>query len=100
MNTKPVLEQEFVYNADEDGDFRVVRVSLDITEMAEIITIKTDHNMTLAEVERVLHGFEEDILRKMEMKLDPNYPARLEYKGNTLKIAFDREHKVKGLVPL
>jgi len=98
--TKSVLEQEFVYNADTDGEFRVVRVSLDVTEMEEIITIRAEQNMTLSEVERVLKGFEEDILKKMQMKLDDNYPARLEYKGKVFKIAFDREHKVKGVVPL
>jgi len=100
MTTKRVLEQEFVYNADADDDFRVVSVALDITEMAEIITIKTDQNMTMNEIERVLFGFEDDVLKKMEMELNDNYPANLEYKGKTFKIAFNEQHKVKGIVPL
>jgi len=94
-----VLEQEYVYNADKTDDFRVVRISLGVTEMKEIITIKTDENMTMAEVDRVLRGFEEDVLSKMDMSLDANYPAQLEYKGKILKVQFGPDHKVKGIVP-
>ena len=97
---KPVLEQEYVYNADKTEEFRVVRISLDVTEMEEIITIKTEENMTLGEVDRVLRGFEADVLSRMDITLDKDYPARLMYKGRTLKIAFGDDHKVKGIVPL
>lgn len=97
---RPILEQEYVYTNDGTGEYSVVRVSLDITEMEEIITIKPQQNMTLAEVERVLHGFEEDILQRMQMKLSGSYPARLDYKGKIFKIAFDHNHNVKGIVPL
>ena len=97
---KPILEQEYVYNADKTEEFRVVRISLDVTEMEEIITIKTEENMTLNEVDRVLHGFEADVLSRMDIKIDKDHPARLMYKGRTLKIDFDENHKVKGIVPL
>jgi hypothetical protein len=100
LSVKPVLEQEYVYNADETGDFRVVRISLDVTEMKEIVTLKPQENMSFAEVERVLTGFEEDVLKKMQMKLEGSYPARLEYKGKVFKIAFDEEHNVKGIINL
>ena len=93
-----VLEQEYVYNADKTDDFRVVKVSLDVTEMEEIITIKTEENMTLSEVDRVLRGFESDVLSKMGITLDKDYPARLMYKGQISKIAFGDDHKVKGIV--
>jgi len=96
---KQVLEQEYVYNADETEDFRVVRIALGVTEMEEFITVKTEENMTLSEIDRVLRGFESDVLSRMDIKLDANYPARLEYKGKTLKIAFGEDHKVKGIVP-
>jgi len=36
----------------------------------------------------------------MQMSLQGNYPARLNYKGNTFKIAFGPDHKVKGISPL
>lgn len=97
---KPVLEQEYVYEADGSGEFCSVRVSLDVTEMEEIVTVRPEENMTLGEVERVLHGFESDVLKKMQMKLEGNYPARLEYKGKVFKIAFDNKHNVKGIVTL
>lgn len=97
---KPVLEQEYVYKEDGSDEFCVVRVSLDITEMEEIVTLRPEQNMTLAEVERVLHGFEADILRKMQMKLEGSYPARLDYKDKIFKIAFDDKHNVKGIFPL
>jgi hypothetical protein len=97
---KPILEQGMVYTADGSGDFCVVRVSLDITEMAEIVTLKPTQNMTLAEVERVLLDFEADVLKTMQMKLEGSYPARLDYKGKVFKIAFDGNHSVKGIVPL
>jgi hypothetical protein len=97
--TKSILEQEYVYEADNTGDYCNVWVSLDITEMAEIVTIKPQQNMTLSEVERVLLGFEADVLQKMQMKLEGSYPARLDYKGRIFKIAFDENHKVKGIVP-
>jgi hypothetical protein len=98
--TKSILTQEYVYEADVTGDFCNVMVSLDITEMEEIVTLKPQQNMTFAEVERVLLGFEEDVLNKMQMKLEGSYPARLEYKGKTFKIAFDDTHSVKGILPL
>ncbi|MCL1842222.1 MAG: hypothetical protein FWF79_00220 [Defluviitaleaceae bacterium] len=97
---KPILEQEYVYTADTSEEYCVVRVSLDITEMEEIVTLKPQQNMTLAEVERVLHGFEKDVLKQMQMKLEGSYPARLDYKGKVFKIAFDDKHNVKGIVPL
>jgi len=97
---KPVLEQEYVYTADITEDFRVALISLGVTEKEEIITIKTEENMTLTEVDRVLRGFEADVLSRMSITLDENYPARLEYKGQTFKIAFGPDHKVKGIVPL
>jgi len=95
-----VLEQEYVYNADKTDDFRVVRINLSVTEMSEIITIKTEENMTMGEVDRVLRGFEEDVLSKMDMSLDDNYPAQLEYKGKLLRIVFGSNHKVKGIEPI
>lgn len=94
-----VLEQEYVYNADKTEDFRVVRISIDVTEFEEIITIKTEENMTMNEIDRVLHGFEQDVLKAMDMSLEGNYPARLLYKGKLLKIAFGPDHKVKGIAP-
>jgi len=100
MAVRPVLEQEYVYTCDATGEYNTVRVSLDVTEMEEIVTLKAQLNMTMSEVERVLHGFEADVLRKMQMKLTGNYPARLEYKGNIFKIAFGPDHKVKGISPL
>lgn len=95
-----VLEQEYVYNADKTGEFRVVKISLDVTETEEITTIKTEENMTLAEVDRVLHGFASDVLEPMGITLEGNYPARLMYRGKTFKIAFDEDNKVKGIAQL
>ena len=100
MQIKPVLEQEYVYTCDATGDYHTVRVSLDVTEMEEIVTLKPQQNMTMAEIERVLHGFERDVLATMQMKLEGNYPARLEYKGQMMRIGFNADHKVKGLSPL
>ena len=99
-SAKTVLEQEYVYTCDNTEEFRVVRIALDVTDFEEIITLKPDQNMTLNEVERALKGFEEDILQKMDMKLDNDYPARLNYKDKVFKIAFGEGHKVKGIVPL
>jgi len=100
MAVKSILEQEYVYESDSTGEYCVVNVSLDVTEMEEIVTMKAQQNMTLPEVERVLLGFEADVLKKMQMKLSGDYPARLDYKGRVFKIAFDEWHKVKGIVPL
>ena len=97
---KPIIEQEYVYNVDGTEEYQTVRVSLDITEMEEIVTIKPQSNMTLAEVERVLHGFEADVLERMQMKLEGSYPARLNYKGKVFKVAFDNKRNVKGILPL
>ena len=96
---KQVLEQEYVYNADVTEDFRVVRIALGVTEMKEFITIKTDEEMTLNEIDRVLRGFEADVLKRMDITLDENYPALLERQGKLQKIVFGEDHKVKGLAP-
>ena len=95
-----VLEQEYVYTSDKGDEFRVVNISLGVTEMEEIITVKAEERMTLTELDRCLRGFESDVLSRMDITLDENYPARIEYQGKMLKIAFDEDHKVKGLVPL
>jgi len=100
MLKKTILEQEYVYQTDDTGEYCVVSVRLDITEMEEIVTLRPPQNMTFSEVERVLHGFEKDVLETMQMKLEGSYPARIEYKGKTFKIAFDNSHNVKGIVPL
>ena len=97
---KTIVDQERVYEADGSGDFCNVQVSLDITEREEIITLRPQQNMTFSEVERVLHEFETDVLKKMQMQLEGSYPARLEYKGKTFKIAFDDNRNVKGILPL
>ncbi|MCL2225408.1 MAG: hypothetical protein FWB96_10635 [Defluviitaleaceae bacterium] len=97
---KSILEQEYVYQADGSGDYCNVIVSLDVTEMEEIVTVRPQQNMTFAEVERVLLGFEADVLNMMDMQLEGSYPARLEYKNKIFKIAFDDQHNVKGIVPL
>ncbi|MCL1846048.1 MAG: hypothetical protein FWF77_09105 [Defluviitaleaceae bacterium] len=97
---KPVLEQEYVYEADGTGEFCNVRVSLDVAEFEEIVTVRPTQNMSLGEIERVLLGFEADVLKRMQMKLEGNYPARLEYKDKIFKIAFDNKHNVKGIVEL
>jgi len=97
---KTILEQQYVYESDETGEYCTADVILDITEMNEIVTIKPQQNMTLAEIGRVLHGFEADVLKKMHMKLDATYPAQLEYKNQAFKIAFDENHNVKGITPL
>jgi hypothetical protein len=100
VNVKSVLEQEYVYNADETGDFRVVRISLDVTEMKEIVTLKPQENMTFAEVERVLEGFENDVLKRMQMELSPSQSVRLAYKGRLFEITFNESRKVTGFAPL
>jgi hypothetical protein len=100
-SVKSILTQEYVYQADGMDEYRVVQVSLDVTEMEEIVTLKPQQNMTFSEVERVLNGFEADVLRLMQMKLSGSYPARLEYKDKLFKIAFDDQtHSVKGILPL
>ncbi|MCL2355810.1 MAG: hypothetical protein FWC70_01465 [Defluviitaleaceae bacterium] len=95
-----VLEQDYVYEEDGTGEFCVVRVSLGVAEFEEIVTLAPQTNMTLAEIERVLHGFEADVLKKMQMKLEGHYPARIKYDEKIFKIAFDNKHNVKGLVEL
>ena len=94
---KSVLEQEYVYQADETGEFLNAIVSLGVTERETLVTIRPKQNMTFAEVERVLLGFEADVLQRAKMKLEGSYPALLEYKGKTFKIAFDDKRNVKSI---
>ena len=96
MATKPILEQEYVYTADSNDEFRSVRISLDITEMQEIVTLKPEQNMTMGEIDRALKGFEEDILQRMQMRLGESHPVQLEYKGKMFKISFT-DGKVTGI---
>ena len=96
MATKPILEQEYVYTSDASDEFRSVRISLDVTEMEEIVTLKPDQNMTMGEIDRALKGFEEDILQRMQMRLGESHPVQLEYKGKIFKISFS-DGKVSGI---
>jgi len=100
MAVKSILNQEYVYTADNTGDFRTVNISLDITEMTEIITLHPEQNMTMGEIDRALHGFEEDVLTRMQIKLGETHPVQLEYKGKKFKITFDGNRKVNGVAPL
>ena len=100
MAIKPVLEQEYVYTSDKTEEFRTVNISLDVTEMEEIVTLKPQMNMTGSEIERALAGFEEDILKRMQMKLGETHPVQLEYKGKKFKISFGEGRKVTGISPL
>ena len=99
MATKPILEQEYVYTADGNDEFRTVRISLDVTEMEEIVTLKPEQNMTMGEIDRALKGFEEDILLRMQMKLGESHPVQLEYKGKNFKVSFT-DGKVSGITAL
>ena len=96
---KPILEQEYVYTADGNDEFRTVNISLDVTEMEEIVTLKPQQNMTMSEIDRALKGFEEDILKRMQMKLAESHPVQLDYKGKIFKISF-AGGKVSGIAPL
>ena len=99
MAAKPILEQEYVYTSDNGEEFRTVIISLDVTEMEEIVTLKPLQNMTMTEIDRALKGFEEDVLQRMQMKLGESHPVQLDYKGKLFKISFDGG-KVSGIAPL
>ena len=99
MAMKPILEQEYVYTSDGGDEFRTVNISLDVTEMEEIVTLKPLQNMTMSEIDRALKGFEEDILQRMQMRLGESHPVQLDYKGKLFKISFDGG-KVSGIAPL
>lgn len=88
MKAKSILQQEYVYEADGHEEFRQVIISLDVTEMEEIVTLRPQQNMTMTEIDRALKGFEEDILKRMQMRLGESHPVQLEYKGRMFKIAF------------
>ena len=96
MKAKPILQQEYIYEADGHEEFRTVIISLDITEMEEIVTLRPQQNMTMSEIDRALKGFEEDILNRMQMKLGESHPVQLEYKGRMFKISFSNG-KVSGI---
>ena len=99
MAVKPILEQEYVYTSDNGEEFRTVNISLDVTEMEEIVTLKPLQNMTMTEIDRALKGFEEDVLQRMQMRLGESHPVQLDYKGKLFKISFD-DGKVSGIAPL
>ena len=99
MAAKPILEQEYVYTCDRGEEFRTVNISLDVTEMEEIVTLKPLQNMTMTEIDRALKGFEEDVLQRMQMKLGESHPVQLDYKGKLFKISFDGG-KVSGIAPI
>ena len=96
MAAKPILDQEYIYNADGTGEFRTVNIALELTEMEEIVTLKPQQNMTMGEIDRALKGFEEDILHRMQMRLGESHPVQLEYKGKIFKISFENG-KVSGI---
>ena len=99
MAAKPILEQEYVYTSDSGDEFRTVNISLDVTEMEEIVTLKPLQNMTMSEIDRALRGFEEDVLQRMQMRLGESHPVQLDYKGKLFKISFE-DNKVSGIAPL
>ena len=97
----PILEQEYVYMAgDGTGEFRIVTIALEVTEMTEIVTVRAQQNMNGEELGQVLASFEEDYLKTMQMTLNANHPVQLEYKGRKFKINFGPDRKVTGIAPL
>ncbi|MCL2049270.1 MAG: hypothetical protein FWG87_11150 [Defluviitaleaceae bacterium] len=95
-----VLTQEYVYVSEGSGEYCNASVSLDAIDTGQVVTIKPEQSMSFGEIEQVLYDFEADILKKMNMKLSGQYPARLDYNGEIFKIAFDDSHNVKGIVEL
>ena len=100
MMKKPMLEQEYVYTVNNTGEYRSVLVTLEVTGESEVLTIKSKNpeSMTLEELDRVLIGFEEDVLSKMKMSIQDSYEVRLDQGGNLYKVNFQYHRTVKSLL--
>jgi hypothetical protein len=94
MAYKPVWDMEYVYNADVTGDFRQVRVTLEISETQGRVTLQPTYMMTLNEINGVMREYEDDVLKRMLTQYDAYYPVRLVYNNVECAVKFDSKRQV------
>jgi len=97
MTFQPVWDMEYVYNAEENEEFRQVRITLEISEAQGRVTLMPKHMMTMKEIANVMKEYEQDVFKRMLTPYDSYYPVRLVYDGVECKIEFDSQRQVTGL---
>jgi hypothetical protein len=100
MAFKPVWDMEYVYNAEENEEFRQVRVTLEISEKEGRVTLSPNYMMTINEINNVMREYEDDILKKMMTHYDSYYPVRLVYNGVECAVKFDSKRQVTEITIL
>jgi hypothetical protein len=94
---KPILEQEYVFQSKETGEFHRGRLILEVTSGKELLTLIPTRPMTLEEIDEVISGFEDDILRKMKVTPREDFEIRLHQSNKLYKVKFKIHRIVEGI---
>jgi len=94
----PVINMEYVYTAEESGEYRTVRISMQVDEDSGAILLKPDHEMSIQELENVLRDFDDDVLKKMRFRMVAHCSVQIIYENRTYTVELDDAPRVKRLV--
>ena len=98
MSFRPVWDMEYVYNAEENEEFRQVQITLEISDTEGRVTLAPAQMMTMKEITAVMKEYEDDVFKRMLTPYDKYYPVRLVYNDVECKINFDSKRQVTELV--
>ena len=90
---RPILEQEYVFQSKETGEFHRGRLILEVTNGKEMLTLMPTRTMSLEEIDEVISGFEDDVLRKMKVTPREDFEIRLHQNNKLYKVKF-KIHRV------
>ena len=94
---KPILEQEYVFQSKETGEFHRWRLILEVTNGKEVLTLMPTRSMSLEEIDEVISGFEDDVLRKMRVIPREDFDIKLHQDNKLYKVKFKIHRIVEGI---
>jgi len=94
---KPILEQEYVFQSKETGEFHRGRLILEVSNGKEVLTLMPTRAMSLEEIDEVISGFEDDILRKMRVTPREDFDIKLHQDNKLYKVKFKIHRVVEGI---
>jgi len=97
---KPILEQEYVFKSKETGEFHRGRLILEVANGKELLTLMPTRSMSLEEIDEVISGFEDDVLRKMRVTPREDFDIKLHQDNKLYKVRFKIHRVVEGIEEL
>jgi len=85
---QPILEQEYVFQSKETGEFHRGRLVLEVINGQEVLTLMPTRTMSLEEIDEVISGFEDDVLRKIKVAPREDFHIKLHQDNKLYRVKF------------